>query len=217
VWSFSGETSLKNVEMKSDENAEIESESEDNVTVIELEVNTEIIEENTKKLSENVLERLQLPVVSTQPELNYWKNAKTAFDAKSALQKRYEERHRRRHEERKKVLKNRVAPSSKQPQRSFYFRGIHFNLTNALANKRLVDGTKLFECNDRWCYWCWLGTEFLINKLFRVKNMKIRKRYFLFSSSKLQIRQIAAPITAIFTFYPCWFRCPVAWSSLDHF
>ena len=91
-------------------------------------------------------------------------DAKTAFDAKSALQQRYDDRHRRRHEERKKVLKNRVAPAYNQPQRSFYFRGIHFNLTNALANARKVDGTKLFECNDRWCYWCWLGPELLFIK-----------------------------------------------------
>ena len=144
--------------MKKEDNGE--KESEDEVPVIGLGENLEIIEEKKKKLSENFIDRLQLPVVSTQPEINYWKNAKTAFDAKSALQKRYDERHRRRHEERKKILKNRVAPNIKQPQRTFYFRGIHFNLSNALANKRIVDGTKLFECSDRWCYWCWLGPEF---------------------------------------------------------
>ena len=82
------------------------------------------------------------------------------IDAKSALEKRFEDRQRRRHADRHKALKNRVAPSKDQVQRSFYFRGIHFNLTNALANARKVEGTRLFECNDRWCYWCWLGTGF---------------------------------------------------------
>jgi len=74
LYSIPVERFFECVKMKSDVDGEKESESEDIVKVIEFPEKIEIKKERKKKFTENVIDRVELPIVSTQPEINYWKN-----------------------------------------------------------------------------------------------------------------------------------------------